>query len=206
VPFPVTYSATWSNILQTESVEIKSASSIEHVIRSRRTIHSFRLDPIPESAILDAIDVARWAPNHKMTEPWTFYLLGPKTVSLLADMNVALHMDGKSDMYKKVKRAKWLSMPTTTVITSKKCQDALRTKENYAATCCAIHNFSLYLWDKGIGSKWSTTKLTRTKEMYDILGLDPREEEIVGILWAGYPEEVPSRDRTPVEASVVRMD
>jgi len=141
-----------------------------------------------------------------MTEPWTFYLLGPKTVSLLADMNVALHMDGKSDMYKKVKRAKWLSMPTTTVITSKKCQDALRTKENYAATCCAIHNFSLYLWDKGIGSKWSTTKLTRTKEMYDILGLDPREEEIVGILWAGYPEEVPSRDRTPVEASVVRMD
>ena len=192
-------------MLHNEQIEIKSTGDIGDVIRSRRTIHSFKPDPVPESMVLEAIETARWAPNHKMTEPWRFYLLGPNTVSRLANLNTDLFMVDKTEAYKTMKRAKWMDMPVTLVVTSQVGQDALRDKENYAATCCAIHNYSLYLWNEGIGVKWSTTKLTRAVEMYELLGIDTKSEEIVGILWSGYPDEIPCRDRSPVEASVVRV-
>ena len=45
-------------------------------IRSRRTTHLFLKQKVSRQLVLDAIELARWAPNHHLTEPWHFYLLG----------------------------------------------------------------------------------------------------------------------------------
>ena len=49
--------------------------SLQHLaerMRSRRTVKLFLQQPISRQLILDAIEVARWAPNQPLTEPWHF--------------------------------------------------------------------------------------------------------------------------------------
>ena len=54
--------------------------TISDVMKSRRTIHSFKATPLPpEEIIIAAIEHATWAPNHHLTEPWQFHLLGNET-------------------------------------------------------------------------------------------------------------------------------
>ena len=50
---------------------------VAELLRSRRTIHHFYPDHPPPHIILQAIELARWVPNHHATEPWHFYLLRP---------------------------------------------------------------------------------------------------------------------------------
>ena len=56
----------------------------------RRTISQFKPD-VPDSEIINrAIEAARWAPNHRFTEPWHFYRLGPETAAQVVQLNTEL--------------------------------------------------------------------------------------------------------------------
>ncbi len=68
----------------------------EH-IRGRRTIKLFHDRPVSRELILDAIEAARWAPSHHVTEPWHFYLLGPETVRERADARRYHREEGRED-------------------------------------------------------------------------------------------------------------
>ena len=46
----------------------------------------------------------------------------------------------------------------------------------------------LSLAGDGVGSKWSTGKLTTHESTYEIARIDPIEEEIIGFIWIGYGE------------------
>ena len=76
--------------------------------------------------------------------------------------------------------------------------DELRQLEDYAACCCAIHNLSLYLWQAGVGMKWSTGPVTRDERLYELLGIRPDEEIVVGLVSYGYPRKIPRQKRKPV--------
>src|SRR6201997_2121366 len=54
-------------------------------IQSRRTIKEFRSDPIPEEMLWRILDAARWAPNHRLTEPWRIVIIGMQSREALAD-------------------------------------------------------------------------------------------------------------------------
>src|SRR5258706_8754349 len=76
-----------------------AAASIEQVaalIRGRRSVDLYEPDPVPNAVILEAIDVARWAPNHRLTQPWRFYLIGPATRRRGIDLAVGLDGGQKS--------------------------------------------------------------------------------------------------------------
>ncbi len=49
------------------------------VLRARRSIDLFEPEPVGSAVLLEAIEVGRWAPNHRLTEPWRFYVIGPAT-------------------------------------------------------------------------------------------------------------------------------
>ena len=62
--------------------------NLANLIMSRRTIHNFVPDKVPDiSLIKEAIEIACWAPNHHLTEPWRFYLLGSETITSVCDLN-----------------------------------------------------------------------------------------------------------------------
>ncbi len=55
-------------------------------MRSRRTTNQFLRQKVNRKLVLDAIELARWAPNHHLTEPWHFYLLGDEMIAASAKL------------------------------------------------------------------------------------------------------------------------
>ncbi len=176
--------------------------ALGELIRSRRTVNDFRPEPVVAELLLEAIELARWAPNHKHTEPWRFHLLGPETVAAIVELNTSLVAEKKGAEAAAVKRQRWSAVPGWLLVTSARGDDELRNREDYAATCCAVQNLSLALWNRGVGMKWTTGDVTRHPRFAEIVGLDIDVRDVVGLMWYGYPAKVPVSKRKPVEEIV----
>jgi nitroreductase len=172
-------------------------------IRGRRSIDLFAAERVPPELLLDAIELARWAPNHRLTEPWRFYLLGDDTRRALIDLAVEIEVAAKGERAGTARRARLEGVPSMFVLTSARSDEALLDRENYGACCCAAQNLMLYLWRQGIGVKWTTGGITRQPRFYELLGIDPAKESVVGYFWYGVPKVVPQQRRRPV-AEIVR--
>ncbi len=175
------------------------------LIKNRRTIHEFKPEPAPVEKIRTAIDAARWAPNHHLTEPWHFYILGPQSIKGIVELNARLVREKKGDEAARIKTERWSQVPGWLVLTCDKSDDPVLMQEDYAACCCAAQNFMLYLWHEGIGVKWSTGGIIRAPEFYDLLWIDPAAESVVGMFWYGYAAEIPVATRKPAEGIIVDL-
>lgn len=149
-----------------------------------------------------ALDYARWAPNHHLTEPWHFYLLSDETSGAIADLNAEMIAENKGPEAAEKKRRRWRAMPGWLVVTCDRHEDQQRFMEDYAAVSAAIQNLSLYLWADGVGMKWTTGPVTRDPRFYELTWIDAECEVVVGLFWYGYPEEIPATTRKPVEQIV----
>ncbi len=143
-------------------------------IFSRRTIKDFKPDPVPADLIKQVLTAGTWAQNHKLTQPWRFVVIGPLAHQALAAI------DGK--------------LATKPLIIAVACRlngDAFQQREDYAAVCCAIQNIQLAAWAVGLGMQWSTGRTSQLPETRALLGIDPQQEEVVGLLYFGQPASVP---------------
>jgi len=181
-------------------------SAIEQIITDRRTVHNFKSEAVPPRELLLAgLEAARWAPNHHRTEPWHFYLPGPETREAICRLNAELVAVAKGDTPATRKLERWRSMPGWLVITAARAAEPVLEQENYAACCCLVQNLALYLWENGVGLKWSTGEVVRDPRFFELLGADPAAEQIVGLFWYGYPEDVPRMSRRPATDSITDL-
>jgi nitroreductase len=178
---------------------------VASTIRGRRSIDLFAADRVAPEVLLEAIDVARWAPNHRLTEPWRFYLLGDDARRSLIDLAVELEAATKGERAAAARRARLEAVPGMFVLTSARSDDALLDRENYGACCCAAQNLMLYLWRQGIGVKWTTGGITRQPRFFDLYRIDPTKESVVGLFWYGVPKVVPQQRRRPVAEIVTAL-
>jgi len=181
------------------SYETQSLRDLEEVIRGRRTINLYLQTPVPGQLVREAIEAATWAPNHHVTEPWRFYRLGRDTVERCLDLCYDIVAAKKGTEAAAFKREQWSEKPGWLAVTCRHSGDELREREDYAACAAAIQNFMLYLWKAGVGSKWTTGDITRDERFFDILGIDPDEEFVVGLLWYGYPKITPEQKRRTLD-------
>jgi nitroreductase len=175
---------------QSRAMSDVASSSLEHLatlIRGRRTVAEFFPQRPPETAVLAAIDLARWAPNHKLTQPWRFHLLGEWTTAEIIALNARLIAAKSGAAAAAAKEQKWRAIPGWLAVTCQRAADPLRAREDYAACCCAVQNLLLALWAQGIASKWSTGEVTRDAAFLPLLELDPSLHDVVGLIWYGYP-------------------
>ncbi|WP_052463387.1 nitroreductase family protein [Bacillus altitudinis] len=123
---------------------------------------------IPEEIILEMLNVAVWAPNHKLREPWRF-------------VYVDHEISNKLECFQKE--------PSAHLILVNKCSsDSYQQTEDAAATFCLVQNFRLIAWEYGVGvnviyPKWRFDR--RIREKLGILN----KEYIVVVLELGYVEE-----------------
>lgn len=179
--------------------------SLEATITGRRTIHNFRPEPVPDELLIGGLQVACWAPNHRLNEPWHFYLPGPQTREAICQLNARQLAEAKGDAAAAKKLERWRSMPGWLVVTAERAADPVRDQENYAACCCLIQNLALYLWEAGVGLKWSTGEVVRDPRFMELLGSDLAAEQVVGLFWYGYPDEVPEMSKRPAGESLTRL-
>jgi nitroreductase len=148
------------------------------VIKSRRTIKKFKSDAVNLNLIHSWLEAAKMAPNHRMTEPWEVYFIGPDTRAKLKH---------KSDFG---------NAPVLIAVVSKHGASAVEKEENALATACFVQNFNLAAWSEGVGTFWSSIGITaKNKEILEV----PENFDLVGVLGIGYPEIIPeAKPRTSI--------
>src|SRR5262249_48797996 len=92
-------------------------------IRGRRTVKAFRDEPVPREQLDELFKLARWAPNHKLTQPWRFRVLGEASLRALKEAAAAQAVAGApegSDAEKigAIAAAKLDRAPTLVVVSS----------------------------------------------------------------------------------------
>ncbi len=188
------------------SYETQELREFAEVLRGRRTVELFLQTPVPADLLNEAIDVATWAPNHHVTEPWHFYVLGQQSISACLDLCRDIVAAKKGEKAAEFKRQKWSEKPGWLVLTCKRDDDEIRQLEDYAACSAAAQNMALYLWKAGIGCKWTSGDITRDERLADIVGFDAESEFVVGLFWFGYPKLTPSQARTSLDKVVSQLD
>ncbi len=187
------------------SYETKELREFAEVLRGRRTIELFLQTPVPDELVHEAIEAATWAPNHHVTEPWRFYLLGENTLTQALDLCREIVAAKKGERAGEFKRESWSAKPGWVVVTCRHSDDELLAREDYAACCAATQNFMLYLWKAGVGSKWTTGDIARDARFLDILGIDGEREFVVGLVWYGYPKLTPTQSRKGLSEVMVQL-
>jgi nitroreductase len=180
--------------------------TVTETILSRRTIFQFKQEPVPKEVIEKMLSFGIWAPNHHITEPWRFTVIGEQTKLILAQRyreiqmeKVAAYVDAENQA--KIGEAgfkKFMSKPNILAVSCLQEGDEQRRREDYAATCCAMQNIQLAAWEMGVGMQWSTGPITMERSTYKLLGIDPEKEYIIGFYYVGYPAEVPKPKRKPL--------
>ncbi len=185
--------------------------NVREAILERRTVHRYSPEPIPEGAVERALEAAVAAPNHKLTNPWRFTRVGPEGRQAIEDLYVELKSQDRdlSEADEQNYRNKVGNPPQLVVPSQVLVDDAFTRREDYAAVACAIENLMLSLRGEGVFSKWTTGSITRHPDTYELLGIDPDDEEIVGFVWIGYPREdhrdLAKPGRRPLEEVVRRL-
>lgn len=177
------------------SYETQELRDFAETLQSRRTIELFLQTPVPDRLINDAIEAAVWAPNHHVTEPWHFYTLGDETKERCLDLCQDIATRKVNEKAGEFKRQSWSEKPGWLVVTCRRSADELLQQEDYAACCAAIQNLMLFLWKAGVGCKWSTGDITRDSRFLEIVGVNAATENVVGLIWYGYPKLTPTQSR-----------
>ena len=187
--------------------ESQNLRLIAERIRSRRTTKLFLKQKVSRRIILDAIEVARWAPNHHVTEPWHFYLMGPEKIAASARLIGDIIRETKADEeLAAFKEDSAMSMPGWLLVTCRKSDDELTEREDYAAVCCAVQNMTLYLSEADVACKWTTGLVTRDPRFFELMEIDMDQEFVVGLFWYGYPKTLPTQSRKEVADILTETD
>jgi nitroreductase len=151
---------------------------LDEAVRSRRTHKSFGQEPVPRETHEELFELARWGPNHHLTQPWRFRVLGSATLAQLKEAG------GPSEALK-LDRA-----PTLVVASAQLSGDLVQDEEDLHATACAVYAVLLGAQARGLASYWRTPAVLRTKRGRDAVGL-PDGERFVGLIHLGTPRSEP---------------
>ena len=183
-------------------------NAVEQNIMDRRTIKSFKMDLVNPEEIIDLLNVAKWAPNHKLTEPWRFQLYTGegKEVFAQAYIDSQPKVDGEVSEKAKRKAQYYKDIPIQLVIIMPEDPRQRTWDEDYGAVSAFIQNFQLAAWERGIGMIWRTNEWVYNPEFREAIGVKPGEK-IVGTMMIGYPKHVPNaKDRTDIRELVAIID
>jgi nitroreductase len=172
-------------------------------IHGRRSVDNFTPDVPDPERVREAIALARWAPNHRLTQPWRFYLLGEESQIAIIDLNSRLVRQTRGEDAATKKRERWQAVPGWLAVTCVVSDDPITAREDYAACACAIQNLMLYLHSAGVASKWTTGAVTREPEFLHLLGADPDAEYTVALIWYGYAKRAPRSQQRDLEEILI---
>ncbi len=168
---------------------------LEEAIRGRRTHKAYGPDPVDRATLDDLFELARWAPNHKLTNPWRFRVLGPRALARL-----------KATADDPLAAAKLARAPTLVVVSSARSGDEIVDEEDLCATAAAAYGLLLAAHGRGLAGYWRTPAQLRTPAGRAAVGVG-EDERVLGLLHLGTPRQEPrTPERAPLEDVVEYLD
>jgi nitroreductase len=149
---------------------------LEDAIRGRRTHKAFEPEPVPRQLLDELLELARWAPNHHLTNPWRFRIVGPRSLATLKEA-------AGPEAARKLERA-----PTLVAATQLRSGDPVQDEEDLCATACAVYAVLLAAHNRGLAGYWRTPGVLRTRKGLEALEI-PAGERFVALIHLGWPRQ-----------------
>jgi nitroreductase len=156
--------------------------NLDEAIRTRRTHKVYGAEPVDKETLDELFELARWAPNHHLTYPWRFRVLGPEAIARLKEC-------AGPEAGGKLGRA-----PTLIVASAVLSGDPEQDEEDLVAAACATYIVLLGAHARGLANYWRTPGVLRTEDGCAAVGL-PDNERFLGLIHLG-----PKRQEQPPPA------
>ncbi len=158
---------------------------VEEAILSRRTHKAYGANPVDRATLDELFGLARWAPNHNLTNPWRFRVIGPEAL-------IELKNAAGRETAAKLDRA-----PTLVAASAVQSGDPVQDEEDVWATACAVYILLLSAHARGLAGYWRTPEVLRTEAGRAAVGI-PERERVLGLIHLGSPrQDRPAPERAP---------
>ena len=147
---------------------------VETAIRTRRTHKAYKPVPLPRDVLDELFELASWAPNHHLTVPWRFRVVGPQALE-------RLKLAAGPEAATKLDRA-----PTLVVCSCAVSSDEVEAEEDLHATSVAAYLVLLGAHARGYAGYWRTPGVLREPAGLEAVGV-PGDERFVALLYLGSP-------------------
>ncbi len=123
-------------------------TGVREAIFGRRSIKRFTNREVSRGEIEELIAAAVTAPNHRMTQPWTFYVLGPKARQAFGEVlgkrkaAKVMDPDAAREVVAKVS-AEHRDLPAMIAVAVSVSDDPEIREEDYASAFMAIENLAI---------------------------------------------------------------
>jgi nitroreductase len=169
--------------------------SVSDVIAQRRSIKKFQDTPVTREDIEALLDAAVLAPNHHLTQPWRFYVLGRESrrrygLALGERKARKLTDPAAANAVREKTAAEHVAFPALIAVAQVVHESPETREEDYAAVMQAVDNMMLVAVERGLGTHVRTGAVMEDPAARAAVGV--REgERIVALLSVGVPAEVP---------------
>lgn len=168
---------------------------LDEAIRTRRTHKAYAPGPLERDTLDELFELARWAPNHKLTNPWRFRVVGPQALEAL-----------KQAAGDPIAAAKLDRAPTLVAVSATQTGDPVLDEEDVLAAASAAYIVLLAAHGRGLAGYWRTPGVLRTAAGRAALAVGDGER-VLGLLHLGHPRQEPRvPDRAPVAEVATYLD
>ena len=188
-----------------------SVDAVREVILKRRTIKPMQYSdkPVEQAIIDDILESARWAPTHKLSEPWRFAVFtGGGRQKLGEYMSGWYKANTPEEKFQQQKFDRLLSVPASSgcaigIGMHRDEGERLPEEEELLTVGCSVQNMQLLATAYGLGTFWSSGAIGFARETANFFGFDERTRSL-GVLFMGYPNcEWPVSERRSLEDRVI---
>lgn len=164
---------------------------LTEIIKNRRAVYPqfYEKGQISHELLEQVLDLARWAPTHKKTEPWRFKIFKNEELEELSKFLEKDYQDQTSQEAfneLKMKKAGEKALQSTVVIAiciERSPESIIPAWEETAAVACSVQNMWLASSSLGIGSYWSSPGAVKRLPAYFKF---KEEIECLGLFYMGW--------------------
>jgi nitroreductase len=169
------------------------ADVINRIIRQRRSVFpkQYETERVDDAIVRQILENARWAPSHKLTQPWRFTIFTGEGLKRLAEFQAACYKevtvgDGsfREDKHQKLQTAPMESSHIIAIGMRRDDKRSVPEIEEIGAVFCAVENMYLTATAYGVGCYLSTGGITFFEQAKPFFGLRP-EDKLLGFFHIG---------------------
>ena len=165
-------------------------------IQARRSVREFTDKPVDNATLERLLDAAVLAPNHKMTQPWRFYVMGPESRKAYGDVlggrkSKKIEDPAAARAVRDKVAATHERLPAMVAFAMIEDEKPETREEDYASMMMALENFSLAAVAEGLATHIKTGAVMQDEEARAAAGVRDGEK-IVAIVEIGEPAATPS--------------
>jgi nitroreductase len=168
---------------------------VSDAIRARRSIKRFSDRAITREEIETLLAAAALAPNHRLTQPWRFYVLGPEAryaYGLALGERKARKLEDveAARALRDTVAAEHRALPAMIAVAVVNNENPEIREEDYAAAMMGVQNLALAALEAGLGTHIKTGGVMSDPSARSAAGVRD-DERIVAIVNVGEPVEAP---------------